>query len=138
MFRLMSSLLAAAVVSLICGMTAVLELPPGSFDKLKIGAEEALVIQITSVKTTPAATGKDVTLEAKVLGIERSKSGQKKDDVITIQYFAQDPNVPIPGPRIIPVLAKDEVYPGFLNKKRSAKVFEPAAYGESFHMTPEM
>ncbi|OWK42151.1 hypothetical protein FRUB_04229 [Fimbriiglobus ruber] len=74
-----------------------------------------------------------VVVVAKVLGVERSKAGLKKDDTVTIKYAI--PTKPVIGPKPVPLLVQDDVYPAFLNKKGDA--FEPAAYGSSFEMTPE-
>ena len=58
--------------------------------------------------------------------------------MITIRYQSRDPNkVNIPGPRPVPILKQGRVYPAFLNGNEGANVFEPAAFGESFVMTPE-
>ena len=109
-------------------------LPPGSYDTLRIKAEEAIIIQVTSVRVTPAGGHKDVTVNAKVVGLERTKNGLKRGDAITIKYMITD--TPIPGPEPIPVIEKDIIYPACLNK--SGTDYAPAAFGWSFRMTPEM
>lgn len=109
------------------------EPPPGTYDRLRTSAEEAVTIQVTSVKETADEKANEVIVEAKVLGVERSKSGLKKGDAVTITYSI--PKVLKPGPTLVPILDKESVYPAFLNKQ--GKVFSPAAAGSSFQMTPE-
>lgn len=106
------------------------ELPPGSYDKLRSGADEAVTIQVT--KVTLGADG-TVGLKAKVLGVERSKGGLKKGDTISITYKGGERKEA--GTTPVPLLEQDGVYPAFLNKKGDE--FEPAAHGWSFKMTQE-
>lgn len=109
-------------------------LPPGAYDKLRIAAEEAITIEVSGVKVVHAGNQDDVTVDAKVIGLERTKNGLHRGDAIIIKYAIATP--PIPGPVPVPVIEKNIVYPAFLNKKGTD--FEPAAYGWSFKMTPEM
>lgn len=109
------------------------EPPPGTYDRLRANAEEAVTIQVTSAKASAGENAKEVIVEAKVLGVERTKSGLKKGDSVIITYSV--PTVLKPGPTLVPILDKEGVYPAFLNKQ--GKVFSPAAAGSSFQMTPE-
>jgi hypothetical protein len=68
-------------------------------------------------------------LEAKILEAERAGS-LKKDDLIVIRYSISAADLEGPGARPVPILERGGVYPAFLN-------YTPAAYGESFKMTPE-
>jgi hypothetical protein len=123
-----------AVLSVLCFTSmAHAALPPGSYDKLRIEAQEAVTIVVQSAKVVEAGNSKHVTIEAKVLGVERSKAGLKKGDKITIKYSV--PSVAMPGPVPTPILEADGFYPAFLNKSGSDYV--PAAHGWSFKMTPE-
>ncbi|HEY1188048.1 MAG TPA: hypothetical protein VGE74_10350 [Gemmata sp.] len=124
-----SQILAVAGVLFVTAFTQAVP-PPGTYDKLRAGAEEAVTIQVVTVVS--GANG-DVGVQAKVLGVERSKSGLKKGDTVSIKYTV--PAKGTVGPTPVPVLEKDEVYPAFLNKKGDE--FAPAAYGSSFKMTPE-
>lgn len=126
------------VVLLLLAGPARAELPPGSYNALRVEAEEALIVEIETVSSKEGQNGRlDVVLTAKVIGVERTKTSLKKGGKITIRYRTLDPakKQPFTGPRQLPVLKKGEVYPAFLNAKDGA--FEPAAYGESFLMTPE-
>jgi hypothetical protein len=119
--------------------TAWAELPPGSYDKLRAEAEDAIIIEVSSVTAKAINAGwTEVVVTAKVLSIERSARALKKGATVTIRYESRDPaKVKIPGPRPIPVLKPGEICPAFLNRNVGRGDFEPAAYGLSFVMTPE-
>lgn len=125
---------AVALLSLAV-QTAHAELPPGSYDALKAKAEEAVIITVESVTAANKAERIDVVVRAKVVAVERSKAGLKKDGVFTFHYSTPAEGKQMPGPRPVPLLKKGETYPAFLNGVNNG--FEPAAYGESFTMTPE-
>jgi hypothetical protein len=116
------------------------ELPPGSYDKLREGATEILVIEIMAVQQKVIPGNKvEVTLQAKVLGVEQSRTGLKPGAQMVISYTEFDPkakNRP-PGARPVPILERGSIYPAFLNRASNGKSYEPAAYGESFRMMPE-
>jgi hypothetical protein len=115
------------------------ELPPGSYDKLRSEAQDAIIIEVESVTAKELKSGwTEVILKARVLAVERSKSALKRGSMITIRYQSRDPNkVKFVGPRPVPILEKGEIYPAFLNGNEGMRVFEPAAFGLSFVMTPE-
>ena len=134
-----SALLVLAL--LVAGMSpARAELPPGSYDALRRDAEEALIIEVEAVHTKEVRAGMtNVMVEARVVAVERSRAGLKKHGKLTIRYESVDRAklaTPMAGPRTLPVLRKGESYPAFL-KDMGKGEFEPAAYGESFAMTPE-
>lgn len=109
------------------------ELPPGSYDKLRREADEAVILHITSVSIRANGTYKEVTIQAQIVRVGRSLSGLERGDTITVKYEVS--TVPFPGPRPVPILRKNEVYPAFLNK--SGNSYVPAAFGESFNSKPE-
>jgi hypothetical protein len=74
-------------------------------------------------------------LEAKILEAERAGS-LKKDDLIVIRYSISAADLEGPGARPVPILERGGVYPAFLNPQTDG-TYTPAAYGESFKMTPE-
>ncbi len=82
-----------------------------------------------------------VSVKAKVVAVQRSKQGIKPDTEILIQYESQKPTTyltgPWVGPRRIEILQQGRYYPAFLNIADDRKSYDPAAYGESFNMTPE-
>ncbi len=126
-------------ISLPISPPAQAEISPGSYDKLRIGAEEALTIEVLKVnrRLTSNRAFTPVTVKARVVAVERSKKGIKLGTEISIQYESRNPNSPMAGPRRIAVLKEGAYYPAFLNISDDKKTYSPAAYGESFNMTPE-
>jgi|SRR5581483_2204756 len=125
-------------LALICWFVTVpsgrAELPPDVYDKLQREAPELLTIEVLAVKTEAKAF-KDtvyvnVTAEARVRKVQRSKSQLQEGAVISIAYVHRQRKVPVDGPSEIPILAKGKVYPAYLEKKRDG--YEPAARGHSF------
>jgi hypothetical protein len=110
------------------------ELPPGSYDTLRVEAPEALLIEVLGVKKAAKGNATEVVAMARVLHVERTKAGLRPGAMVEIRYIHL--NTPIPGPRPVPLLAEKAIVPAFL-KKGEGKDFEPAAYGMSFVMTPE-
>ncbi len=98
----------------------------------RAAAELVLTIQVVSVKEVVHGANKDVTVTAKVLGVEKSAFGTRKGEELIIAYT--DSVKPIPGFESMPTLEKDGVYPAFLN--RNDKEYQPAAWAASFRMAP--
>ena len=125
------------ILSLCCCLlflsSARAELPPGSYDKLRREADEAVVMHVLSVSVKANGTEREVTVQARLVRVARTLSGLDKGDTITVKYTYS--TVPYPGPRQVPLLRKNEVYPAFLRK--ADNYYEPAAYGESFNSKPE-
>ncbi|VTR92103.1 sigma-70 family rna polymerase sigma factor : RNA polymerase sigma factor, sigma-70 family OS=Singulisphaera acidiphila (strain ATCC BAA-1392 / DSM 18658 / VKM B-2454 / MOB10) GN=Sinac_4264 PE=4 SV=1: Sigma70_r2: Sigma70_r4_2 [Gemmata massiliana] len=101
-------------------------------DDRRAAAELVLTIQVVSVKEVVNGANKDVTVIAKVLGVEKSAFGTRKGEEIAITYT--DSAKLIPGSESMPALEKGGVYPAFLN--RNDKEYQPAAWAASFRMTP--
>jgi hypothetical protein len=136
--RSKSSVVLAMIALILAGSTARAELPPGSYDSLRIAAQEALVIETANVTSRTLRDGRiEVVVTARVMSVERSKTGLARGAMISIRYDTYPQGSAPPGPQQLPVLRKGEFYPAFLNAD-GAKAFSPAAYGESFTMTPEM
>jgi hypothetical protein len=114
------------------------ELPPGSYDKLRVSATEKLILQVSSVKQTALPNNRiEVTLEAKILTVEQSQTGLQPGSTIVIIYTTFAPNASRPpGARPVPLLMQGGIYPAFLNRNGNT-AYQPAAYGESFRITPE-
>lgn len=124
--------LLATVVFLTAAQAA---LPPGSYDKLKAGAQEKLKIKVVEV----AKQGKDpklkVTFTAQVLAVERSATGLKPGDQITIQSYRWTKRYA--GPKNPPILPKGWVGIAYLNKAPGpGPNYKLAAYGDSFEPSP--
>jgi hypothetical protein len=110
-------------------------LPPGSYDKLKAQAQEKLKIKVVEVKQQGKGPKLKVTFAAEVLQVERSATGLKPGDRITIQSYRWTRSYA--GPKNPPVLPKGWVGVAYLNKATgSGKNYKLAAYGESFEPSP--
>jgi transketolase C-terminal domain/subunit len=70
------------------------EIPPGSYDKLRIGAEEALIIKVVTVNRMLSGNREFtlISVKAKVVAVQRSKKGIKPGTEISIVV---DPHVGI-------------------------------------------
>ncbi|MFO0812511.1 MAG: hypothetical protein U0796_04800 [Gemmatales bacterium] len=90
-------------------------------------------MHVLNVSVRPNGTEREVTVQARIVRVGRTLSGLDKGDTITVKYAYS--TVPFPGPRPVPLLRKNEVYPAFL--RASGNHYEPAAYGESFNSKPE-
>jgi hypothetical protein len=112
--------------------------PPGFYNRWRRGADEALVIEVTSVKTNGSDGSFLVDVRAKVLAVERSKSKLKPGSSIAIRHFYEDPKVVRgTGPGSPQLLKKGQICPAFLNKSSDDNVYSAAASRETFCMTPE-
>lgn len=125
----------AALFGLVFGLsgTTRAELPPGSYDKLRKGAKEVLIIEIKTIKPKVGATSTEYTVEANVRSVETSDTKLTKRSTITIVYTVHKP--PYAGPRQVPDLEKGGLYPAFLEKVDGNYV--PAAHGMSFSIASE-
>lgn len=125
------SLLAAMVLPALVAA----ELPPGSYDKLKAEAQEKLKIKIVGVEQEGTGGKLKVTFTAKVLQVERSASGLKAGDKITIHSYRWTKSYA--GPKNPPLLPQGWVGVAYLNQAQGAgKDYKLAAYGESFEPSP--
>lgn len=128
-----------AAVLVVVAVEGRAELPPGSYDKLRVDAAEALVIRVTEVQKRDVGNDIVVTAKAEVLGVERSKAKLKPGDTIALTYsfVNRDKVKAFAGASPPPVLTKGAVVPAFLNSNEGGKDYGPAAHGNSFTMTPE-
>ncbi len=115
------------------------ELPPGTYEKLKKNASEVLTIRILKIETPEGRVGHfQVFFTAKVLGVTRSKSGVKIGQTLRIASYhvtEEARKQGFVGPRIPPLLPGGWEGKAYLNKKQDKKLFDLAAYGESFEAT---
>lgn len=110
------------------------ELPPDAYEKMQEEAAEALEVQITSVKTMAGKNDSHVTAEAKILGVQRSMAGLKKDETLVIEYGIFDVSKKgrgWAGPGSPPLVKKGGEYTVFL-KASKGKSYEIAAMSRSF------
>jgi len=115
-------------------LTLQAELPPYVYENYQKNAPEALTISIKKVKTSLISfSKKSVTVTAKVLRVQRTKSKVKRGDTITIIYNSTfwKPNGWV-GPSSLPVLKEDQTYRAFLRKGEENNYYYPDARGKSF------
>ena len=119
------------LLAVVFGAIAQAELPPGSYDKLKAGAQEKLKIKIVGVEQQGKGPRMKVIFTAAVLQVKCSATGLKPGDHITIQSYRWTKSYA--GPKNPPVLPKGWEGVAYLNKAKSSnKNYRLAAYGESF------
>ena len=128
-------MLMAWLATLALVVTALAALPPGSIEKLKAGAQEKLKIKILDVEKSGKDPKLKVTFTAKVLEVERSATGLKPGDKITIRSYHW--TKAYAGPPNPPILAQGWIGTAYLNKAKgtppgSGKTYSLAAYGDSF------
>jgi len=134
------SILLAATIGLCAALvTARAELPPGAYEELKKNASEVMTVKILKVQTPEGKKGHfHVFFTAKVLEVTRSKSGVEKGQTVRIASYHVTEKARKEGfvgakiPALLPVGWKGKVY---LNKNQDKKVYDIAAYGESFEET---
>lgn len=109
------------------------ELPPYVYDNLKQSGTEEIMISVKKVKTSFFAIHeKEVTLEAEVVSVRRSKSGLKTGDTIAVFYVHEIRPFGMVGPSILPLLEENEIYLAYLTFDDVSKRYVPAARGHSF------
>jgi membrane-associated protease RseP (regulator of RpoE activity) len=113
------------------------ELPPGAYEELLKDAQEVLDVQIT--KVTPAgdlSPGEpQFACSAKVLRVDRSKSGVKVGDSIQFKsYYVTEATRRSgwAGPQVPPRLAVGQSWRVSLNADKAGEPFRLAAFGRSF------
>ncbi len=95
---------------------------------------EVLTIKVTDVSKDFCffCDTRRITIEAKILEVDRSSSGLVKGDKITVIYDHFIPSGDWAGPRPIPLLQEGMIYPAFLKKNAQNNFYYPAARGYSF------
>jgi len=131
----MRLLLAAGGFLSACLAPAWAELPPKVYLDLQKNAAEVLKIRADEVESKPKGlldrSSYTETVKATVLDVERSKSGTRKGDVITIIYQRDVPKEGFVGPSPAPQLKTGGVYTGYLGKTAEG-TFAISARGMSF------
>jgi hypothetical protein len=133
------SLLRTTVIALLLAATtniASAALAPGTVKKIKAKTSEVLNVELIKVKKGAAkGENQDVIYTARILKVERSKSGLKAGDTIQIQSYIRNPNyklLPQPGPMPPSLHAKGWKGKVYLNSTAKAKELKIAVYGHSF------
>jgi len=119
----------------IFGSTLFAEIAPKHYKKMQVNASEQLQIKILSVVKQPCGgcEKREVTVKAIVLKAMSSKSRLKAKQVIYIRYIHFVPNKKNwVGPRSIPILQKNQIYPAFLQLNKKSNYYSPAARGATF------
>jgi hypothetical protein len=84
------------------------ELPPFVYKERQQQAPESLIIKVGSMKMRetdePRRKRIDVSVEAQVERVNRTKTGLKAGDVIRINYVQSQYKVPLVGPSEAPIL----------------------------------
>jgi hypothetical protein len=114
-------------------ISAYAEINPKYYKQYQEQAPEYITMQVISVNKDWRffSSRRTVIVEARVITVQRTHSGLKEDDSITIRYIHFTPSRGWAGPRPIPLLEEEKSYPAFL-KKSGEKHYEPAARGYSF------
>jgi len=114
-------------------VSAYAEIQPKYYKQYQEQAPEYVTIKVISVSRDWKifSSRRTVTVEARVITVQRTRSGLKENDTITIRYIHFTPSRGWVGPRPIPLLEEEKTYPAFL-KKSGEKHYEPAARGYSF------
>jgi hypothetical protein len=111
------------------------ELPPQAYIEQQQKAGEELRIRVDDLASVSKGlfnrSSFTDTVKATVLEVVRSKSGVKKDDVISITYQRLVPDNSRAGPSPVPKLKEGNEYTAFLTKGADGK-FTIAAQGMSF------
>jgi hypothetical protein len=130
----------AIVLSVLCifPVVARAEMPPSAYENMRKRAPVLVKIVVVGVDTDEkkvsspefrgVETHTNVDAIAKVISVVRSNSDLQPGAVIHIKYVSSER--PVPGPRPIPILKKNEEVFAYL--EGGPAVFEPAADGASF------
>ena len=126
----------SAVAFLLMATSASAALSPGTVKKMKDKATDVVSVTISKATVTKTTIHlgygrKEITYEAVVDGVTRSKSGTKRNDRITIQSYRMTGLRP-PGPANPPELKKGWKGTIYLNKIEGEKQFRIGVYGHSF------
>lgn len=113
------------------------ELPPTAYSALQAEAKEVLQIRVEQVSSKPASLLNWSTRNERVLAtvekVNRTKSGVKKGDRITVIYSRLIPKGGWAGPSPAPQLERGKEYPAYLEKSADG-TFSLAAKGKSFEV----
>lgn len=110
------------------------EIAPEEYQKMQLGSEEHLEILVRSVskKSWLFSRETNVTVNAEVLVVHRSRTGLSEGDRITITYTHSKLRKGWAGPRPIPILKRKSETSAFLAFDEHKKVYVPSARGYSF------
>ena len=105
--KCIAPLLFVATLALQGADSASAALAPSTVKRMKKEASDVLRVDVVSVKTTGIGLSKlDVTIRARVTGVERTASGVKVGDTIQIQSYRLTGLILAPGPQNPPSIPK--------------------------------
>ena len=115
---------------------------------LQSGSPEKLLIEAQSVQKKRNLTGSvDLEVKAKVIAVEKSATGLKEGDSLTIRYWIPDPGMPLPAGAWPIEIEKGKTYTAYLGPPSGAyrrlddkekKIYFPAAVSGSFHVSSQI
>jgi hypothetical protein len=110
------------------------EIAPEEYQKMQLSSEEHLEILVRSVskKSWLFSRETNVTVNAEVMVVHRSRTGLREGDQITIAYTHSKLRKGWAGPRPIPILKRKSETSAFLSFDERKKVYVPSARGYSF------
>lgn len=113
---------------------ALAELPPSAYESMQTKAPEYLKIQVMRVDIEPGQNPEEqkVVVMALVDAVDRTGSGIKVGDFITIGYTVMERPRGWTGPGEVPILAEDDKIVAYLEKNGDAGEYKPAAGRMSF------
>lgn len=110
------------------------ELPPSVYEARQKAAPESLKIEILRVEIEPGEQSDQQKVEAvaMVIGVERTSSELKPDQIINISYIITDRARSYNGPGEIPLLIEGETSVAYLAKDENGPGYLPVAGVMSF------
>jgi hypothetical protein len=115
------------------------EMAPEFYKQMQQAAPEQLRIQVVSVREswqnapngdTYASRGADVRVVARVVGVDRTRTGLRAGMTIRISYWHDTRRLAGPGP--VPIVRTGTAYPAYLQKDAKTGEYAPAAGHASF------
>jgi hypothetical protein len=133
-------LLIVALLAAFFASSARAEIAPMFYERMQKEAPEALAVDVVAVDQTEKkdneGTVTSLVVQARVRQVERSASGVKPGDVVTIVYSVTEFVAPRPGMGSPPILKKGQSVMAYLKKEEKGERFELAAHGRSFAAPP--
>jgi hypothetical protein len=128
-----------AVVAALAATTRA-DLSPREYRRMQREAPEVVRIKVLNVHERPIRERErefEVTVEAKIRGIERTSARLHDGEVIKITYLRHRHERQERGAGEPPLLERDRDYPAFLTKVEGERLFKPAAGEYSFQRIEE-
>lgn len=135
--RLTAAILAASVYWLSCPIPVRAEMPPTAYKHLQDSAPESLLIHVEEVSLRQSVTKEakitSVKLKASVKKVNRTVTGLKRGEKITVTYEVTEHLTPWAGPSQVTVPDKSSDCPAYLERNDTgAGRYRPSAGGYTF------